>query len=145
MIGDLLWKLSLKEQKDTKNQQYIYSLLDNDDYHRVVFIDFDDLMINEVKKNKQIHFKKKIIYYWQRGCLQQFFRGYTLGRNLIYDCSESIRKEVVKIDYLDQFLIISSISGETGSGFTSLQLENQQRIMERKQNVIYFELISIFY
>ncbi|CAD8141142.1 unnamed protein product [Paramecium pentaurelia] len=123
MIGDLLWKLYQKEQKDTKNQHYIYSQQDDDYYPRVVFIDLDDRMINEVKKNKQIHFKKRQFITGKEDASNNYFRGQNLGRNLIYDCLESIQKEVEKIDYLDQFLIISSISGGTGSGFTSLLLE----------------------
>lgn len=46
-----------------------------------------------------------------------------MGRDLIYKCLDSVRKEVENIDYLDQFLVVSSISGGTGSGFTSLLLD----------------------
>ncbi|CAD8120553.1 unnamed protein product [Paramecium sonneborni] len=124
MIGDMLWKLYQKEQKDTKNQKYIYSQQDDDVYYpRVIFTDLDDRMINEVKKNKQIFFQNSSFITGKEDASNNYFRGQTLGRVLIHQCLESIRKEVENIDYLDQFLIVSSISGGTGSGFTSLVLE----------------------
>ncbi|CAD8184283.1 unnamed protein product [Paramecium pentaurelia] len=47
-------------------------------------------------KNKQIHQKKIQFIAGKEDASNNYFRGYTLGRNLIYDCLKSIRKEVEK-------------------------------------------------
>ncbi|CAD8209933.1 unnamed protein product [Paramecium pentaurelia] len=124
MIGDILWKLYQKEQIDTNINNYIYDENDSNNYPLTLFIDLDDRMVNEVKKNKQIVYKSTSFVTGKEDGANNFFRAhYTIGKEIIDKSLNNVRKQVESIDRIDQFIITSALSGGTGSGFSSLLLE----------------------
>ncbi|CAD8080412.1 unnamed protein product [Paramecium primaurelia] len=123
MIGDMLWKLYEKEHNETTQKNYIYQQIDDHHHPLALFADLDDRMIHEVQRNKQVQFKKNSFLYGQEDASNVYARGtYTLGREIVDKGLDFIRQQVEMMDRLDQFVITTSISGGTGSGFSELLL-----------------------
>ncbi|CAD8214268.1 unnamed protein product [Paramecium octaurelia] len=132
-IGDALWKLYEKEESDTNVKGYIYNENDNNRYPLALFADFDDQMINEVKNNKSIKYKSTSFVSGKEDASNNFCRGhFTVGKELIDQCLDQLRKQIESIDRLDQFIITSALSGGTGSGFANLLLERMSTEYGRK-------------
>ena len=54
-----------------------------------------------------------------------YARGYyTLGKNIIEDTMEQLRKQVEACECIQSFFVFHSFGGGTGSGFTSLLLDH---------------------
>ncbi|CAD8159277.1 unnamed protein product [Paramecium pentaurelia] len=125
MMGDMLWKLYDKEHNETTQKNYIYDQVDENYHPLALFADLDDRMIYEVQRNKQIKFKKHSFVYGKEDSSNVYSRGrYTVGKYLIDQGLDFIRKQVETMDRLDQFLITASISGGTGSGFSSQLIDS---------------------
>ncbi|CAD8168768.1 unnamed protein product [Paramecium pentaurelia] len=121
MMGDMLWKLYEKEHNETTQKNYIYDQVEQNYHPLALFADVDDRMIYEVQRNKQIKFKKHSFIYGNEDTSNVYSRGiYTVGKAIIWEGMDCIRKQIETMDRLDQFLITTSISGGTGSGFSSL-------------------------
>ncbi|CAK61147.1 unnamed protein product (macronuclear) [Paramecium tetraurelia] len=117
MIGDMLWQLYEKEYNETNQKNYIYNEVDGNHYPLALFVDTDDRMIHEVQRNKSVKFKKHSFLHGKEDALT-YARGCYDGGRLIQDeALECIRKQIETMDRLDEFVITSSISGGTGSGF----------------------------
>ncbi|CAD8085825.1 unnamed protein product [Paramecium sonneborni] len=127
MIGDALWKLYEKEHNETNQKNYIYQQV-NDHYHpQVLYADLDNRMIQEVQRNKQIKYKKNSFLHGKEDASNIYARGtYTLGREIVDIGLDYVRKQVETMDRLDQFVVTTSISGGTGSGFSDLLLSRLQ-------------------
>ncbi|CAD8125041.1 unnamed protein product [Paramecium sonneborni] len=121
MIGDMLWKLYEKEHNETTQKNYIYQEVDGNHHPQTLFADLDDRMIYEVQRNKQIKFKKNSFLNGKEDTSSVYSKGaYTNGKEIVDEGLDFIRKQVETMDRLDQFIITTSISGGTGSGFSSL-------------------------
>ncbi|CAD8142255.1 unnamed protein product [Paramecium pentaurelia] len=107
---------------------------------QLFLIDLDNRMINEVKKQIK-SFQKRQFITGKEDASNNYYRGYTLGRNLIYDCLESILKEdekqIIQINF-QQFH--QQLEGLDQVLHDFLQ-KDQHRIMERKLKK-YFCIIS---
>ncbi|CAD8083288.1 unnamed protein product [Paramecium primaurelia] len=124
MIGDELWKLYQKEQTDKNAKIYIYNENDSNYFPLALFMDLDDRMVNEVKKNKSINYKSTSFITGKEDSANNYCRGhYTIGKEIMDKCLDYVRKQVESVDKIDQFIITSALSGGTGSGFSSLLLE----------------------
>ncbi|CAD8118290.1 unnamed protein product [Paramecium sonneborni] len=124
MMGDILWKLYAKEQSDTIVKKYIYNESDNNNSPISLYADLDDQMINEVKKNKSIHYKSNSFVTGKEDVGNNNFKTHqTIGKEICDIALNQVRKQVESMDRLDQFIVTSALSGGTGSGFTSLLLE----------------------
>ncbi|CAK84284.1 unnamed protein product (macronuclear) [Paramecium tetraurelia] len=122
MIGDALWKLYQKEQEETNVKSYIYN--ENDNNHPLsMFIDLDDRMVNEIKKDKSVNYKSNSFVTGKEDSSNNYCRAhYSIGKELVEKCLDNIRKQVESVGRIDSFIITSALSGGTGSGFTSLLL-----------------------
>ncbi|CAK84204.1 unnamed protein product (macronuclear) [Paramecium tetraurelia] len=124
MIGNELWKLYQKEQTETNVKSYIYNENETNYFPLTLFMDLDDRMVNEVKKNKLINYKTNSFVTGKEDAANNYCRAhYTIGKEIVDKCLDNIRKQVESVDRIDQFIITSALSGGTGSGFTSLLLE----------------------
>ncbi|CAD8196492.1 unnamed protein product [Paramecium octaurelia] len=125
MIGDMLWKLYEAEHNETTQKNYIYEQVDGNHHPHAFFVDLDDRMIHEIQRNTQVQFKKNSFL-----SAKNVEDGLTYARGrygpglMIRDQAlQSIRQQIEAMDRLDEFVITSSISGGTGSGFFSLLSE----------------------
>ncbi|CAK82862.1 unnamed protein product (macronuclear) [Paramecium tetraurelia] len=133
MIGDALWKLYEKEESDTNVKSYIYNENENNNYPLALFVDSDEQMINKVKKNQSIKYKSTSFVSGKEDASNNFCRAFNaVGKQLIEQSLDQLRKQIESIDRLDQFIITSALSGGTGSGFAALLLERISKEYGRK-------------
>ncbi|CAD8075023.1 unnamed protein product [Paramecium sonneborni] len=124
MMGDVLWKLYTKEQGDTIEKNYIFNETENNNYPLSLYADLDDRMINEVKKNKSICYQSNSFVTGKEDAANNYFKAYyNIGKEICEIALNQVRRQVESMDRLDQFIITSALSGGTGSGFTSIMME----------------------
>ncbi|CAD8130644.1 unnamed protein product [Paramecium sonneborni] len=80
-------------------------------------------MINEVKKNKSIHYKSNSFVTEKEDAANNYFKAYYTRKEMCEIGLNQVRKQVESMDRLDQFIVTSALSSGTGSGFTSSVLE----------------------
>ncbi|CAK61114.1 unnamed protein product (macronuclear) [Paramecium tetraurelia] len=118
-MGDMLWKLYEKEYNETTQKNYIYDEFEGNHYPQAFFVDTDDRMIHEVQRNQSVKFKKHSFFHGTEDA-STFARGLcTIGGGIEQQALDCIQKQIETMDRLDEFVITSSISGGTGSGFLS--------------------------
>ncbi|XP_075248936.1 tubulin alpha-2 chain-like isoform X2 [Convolutriloba macropyga] len=92
---------------------------------RAIFVDLEPTVIDEIKVNKY----KKLFHPDQlvsgkEDAANNYARGhYTVGKEIIDVVLERTRKQAEKASGLQGFLVFHSFGGGTGSGFTSLLME----------------------
>jgi len=92
---------------------------------RAVFIDLEPTVVDEVRKGayKQLFNPEQFINYYEDAA-NNYARGhYTVGKELIDQALDGIRKLADQCNQLQGFLLTHSSGGGTGSGFTSLLME----------------------
>ncbi|CAD8129241.1 unnamed protein product [Paramecium sonneborni] len=104
-------------------RKYIYTESDNNNYPLSLYADLDDRMINEVKKNKSIHYKSNSFVTGKEDAANNYFKAYYTRKEMCDIALNQVRKQVESIDRLDQFIVTCALSGGTGSGFTTFVLE----------------------
>ncbi|CAD8185580.1 unnamed protein product [Paramecium octaurelia] len=107
----------MKKNNETTEKNYIYDEVNGNHYPLALFVDTDDRMIHEVQRNKSGKFKKHSFLHGKEDALTYTRGFYTVGRRIVDQALEYIRKQIETMDRLDEFVITSSISGGTGSGF----------------------------
>ncbi|XP_052862757.1 tubulin alpha-4A chain-like [Anopheles cruzii] len=92
---------------------------------RSIFIDLEESVIDDIRKGpcKQLYHPQYMIT-GKEDAANNFARGhYTVGKQIIEQVSGTMRKLSEQCDGLEGFLIFNSFGGGTGSGFTSLLLD----------------------
>uniref|UniRef100_A0A1Q3EV54 Tubulin alpha chain n=1 Tax=Culex tarsalis TaxID=7177 RepID=A0A1Q3EV54_CULTA len=92
---------------------------------RNIFIDLEDSVINEIRTGayRSLYHPQYMIT-GKEDAANNYARGhYTVGRQIIEQVSTAIRKQSEQCDGLQGFLVFRSFGGGTGSGFTSLLMQ----------------------
>ena len=92
---------------------------------RCVFVDLEPSVVDEVRTGtyRQLFHPQQMIT-GKEDAANNYARGhYTVGRELIDDVVEHLRKLADQCSGLQGFLVFHSFGGGTGSGFTSLLME----------------------
>ncbi|EHB05909.1 Tubulin alpha-1C chain, partial [Heterocephalus glaber] len=92
---------------------------------RTVFVDLEPTVIDEVRTGTYRHlFHPEQLITGKEDAANNYARGhYTIGREIIDPVLERIRKLADQCSGLQGFLVFRSFGGGTGSGFTSLLME----------------------
>lgn len=89
----------------------------------------DELRYNQYGKL----FKPESMISGKEDAANIYGRGYyTVGREMLHEVVEQIRKEVALCDNVSGFFIFHSMGGGTGSGFTSLLLNKLTEVYPKK-------------
>ncbi|XP_057309646.1 tubulin alpha-1C chain-like [Hydractinia symbiolongicarpus] len=92
---------------------------------RAIFVDLEPTVVDEVRTGTYRHlFHPEQLITGKEDAANNYARGhYTLGRGIIEQCADRIRKMSDVCSGLQGFLVFHSFGGGTGSGFTSLLME----------------------
>lgn len=92
---------------------------------RNIFIDLEDSVINEIRSGLYKHlYHPQFMITGKEDAANNYARGhYTVGRQIAEQVSNGLRKLTEQCDGLQGFLIFRSFGGGTGSGFTSLMMQ----------------------
>ncbi|XP_058054666.1 tubulin alpha-8 chain-like [Anopheles bellator] len=137
-IGNACWQLLTTEhgvqpdgmmEPNTKVEENMATFFQDTQTGRVVprsiFIDLEESVIDDIRKGayKQLYHPQYMIM-GKEDAANNFARGhYTVGKQIIEQVSGTMRKLSEQCDGLQGFLIFNSFGGGTGSGFTSLLLD----------------------
>ena len=92
---------------------------------RCVFVDLEPSVIDEVRTGtyRQLFHPNQLLS-WKEDAANNYARGhYTVGKELIDEVVDTLRKLADQCSGLQGFLVFHSFGGGTGSGFTSLLME----------------------
>lgn len=93
MIGDILWKLYHKEEPDMSYKHSIFEEVKNGYVPRALFVDLDDRMITQIKKNRNFHYHPSYLINSKEDGSNNYSKGYyTLGKDLHPKVEEQLRK-----------------------------------------------------
>jgi tubulin alpha len=101
---------------------------------RAVFCDLEDSVINDIKNGpfRQL-FNPQQMVTGKEDAANNYARGYcTVGRTIITQVTDEIRKLSEQCDELQGFLIFNSCGGGTGSGFTALLMDRLDKEYVKK-------------
>jgi len=101
---------------------------------RSIMVDFEPSVIDEVRKGSygQLYHPEQLIT-GQEDAANNYARGhYTIGKEILDQTLNAIRRTVDQCDGLQGFLIFHSVAGGTGSGFASLLLEHLSQDYPKK-------------
>lgn len=104
---------------------------------RTIFVDLEPTFIDEIRTGpyKDLFHPDQLVSRREGAC-GSFARGYyTLGRNIIDEVLDKIRKLTEACDSLQGFLIIHSLGGGTGSGLTARLMERLSAEYGKKSKV----------
>ena len=92
---------------------------------RALFVDLEPSVVDEIKSGPYYKlFNKSYLLTGKEDAANNYARGhYTIGKEQIKQAMDKIRKMAEAANALQGFLILHSFGGGTGSGFTSLLLE----------------------
>ncbi|KAH0474990.1 MAG: hypothetical protein KVP17_004064 [Porospora cf. gigantea B] len=92
---------------------------------RAVMVDLEPTVIDEVKSGPMRHlFNPDLMVDTQDGAANNFARGfYTVGKEIVDDVMEKLRKSVDQCAGLQGFIIYHAVGGGTGSGLCALLSE----------------------
>lgn len=138
-IGNSCWELYCQEHgiqpdgqlnPDGLNQDGSFSTFfaevgDNKHVPRTVFVDLEQSVIDEVRTGpyKELFHPEQLIS-GREDAANNYARGhYTVGKEIIDQTVDRIRKLADNCDGLQGFLMFHSFGGGTGSGFSSLLME----------------------
>ncbi|KAL5258485.1 hypothetical protein ACHWQZ_G009099 [Mnemiopsis leidyi] len=93
---------------------------------RAVFVDLEPTVIDEIRMGPyRSLFHPNQIISSKEDASNCYARGYyTLGRDLLEETMENIRRQVEACETVQSFFVFHSFGGGTGSGFTSLLLDH---------------------
>ncbi|XP_022669753.1 tubulin alpha-8 chain-like [Varroa jacobsoni] len=93
---------------------------------RAVFVDLEPTVIDEVRTGRYKNlFHPEMLITGKEDAANNYARGhYTIGKEVVQPTLDRIHKMADQCDGLQGFLIFHSFGGGTGSGFTSLLMEN---------------------
>ena len=92
---------------------------------RALFVDLEPSVVDEIKNGPYDKlFNKSYLLTGKEDAANNYARGhYTIGKEQIKQALDKIRKMAEAANALQGFIIFHSFGGGTGSGFTSLLLE----------------------
>ncbi|XP_051167445.1 tubulin alpha-8 chain-like [Leptopilina boulardi] len=151
-LGNSCWELYLLEHginsdgSVSKNDK-IPTELENDTFFqrlkndkmvpRSVFIDLEPTVIDTIRCGifKSLYHPTSMIN-GSEDAANNFARGYySIGKSIVEKSIERLRKISEQCDSLQGFLITHSIGGGTGSGFTSLLMENLSMNFDKRSKL----------
>lgn len=104
---------------------------------RSIFVDLEPTVLDEIKNSSygQLHHPNNLISY-KEDAANNFGRGkYGVGREILEETFERIKKLAENCENLQGFLIFNAVGGGTGSGFTSLLMEKMQVEFSKKTKI----------
>ena len=138
-IGDTCWQLfclehgidpggSFIEQGDSANDclnTFFHETASGKSVPRAVFVDLEETVVDEVKRGPIGDlYKSDQFVTGKEDAASSYSRGhYSIGREHIDETMDKIRKQMEQCSEVQGFVVYHSMAGGTGSGFTSLLLQ----------------------
>eukprot|EP01084_Bolivina_argentea_P213534 362622_1 len=153
-LGQTVWEQYCKEhdidvngkRKDTVDKQEsfqcFYQETDDKNYiPRNLMVDLEPNVIDDIKSSKYSKiYDTQFLLAGKEDAANNFARGhFTVGKEIIDDVNDRIRKQFDSCDNLQGFIMNHSLGGGTGSGLGSLILE-KLAVNYRKKSKIGFEI-----
>ena len=127
------------EGEDTDFMAFFTEIKEKKYAPRSLFIDLEPTVVDEVRTGKYKDlFNSNYLLSGKEDAGGNYFRASgSLGRTMLFEGLEKIRKMAEDCSGLQGFMIMSSVGGGTGSGLVSCKSEELPREYEKKPNVAF--------